>query len=111
MARGLCRLIVLGDLDIVGEELDDAVCAGTREWIAGGLRGVVRFLAVEGRDCPKDALPGERRLRLRGGCFLGRGRGCVPDALRRVVADQEGALCTALVFVQRVVRVEDRCVA
>ena len=44
------RLVVLGNRDIFGEELDDAVCAGTRERIAGGLRGVVRFLAVESRD-------------------------------------------------------------
>ena len=67
MARGLCRLIVLGNLDIVGEEFDDAVRAGTREWIAGGLRGVVRFLAVEGSDRLKDARPGGQRLLLCGG--------------------------------------------
>ena len=111
MARSLCRLIVLGNRDIVGEELDDAVCTGTRERIAGGLRGSVRFLAVEGSDCPEDALPGGQRLRRCGGCFLSRGRGCVPDTLRRVVADQEGALRAALVLVQRVVRVEDRRIA
>ena len=66
MARGLYRLIVLGNRDIVGKELDDAVRAGTREWIAGGLRGVVRFLAVEGRDRLKDARPGGQRLLLCG---------------------------------------------
>ena len=104
-------LIILGNIDIVGEELHDAVRAGTWERVAGGLRGVVRFLAVEGCDRLKDARPGGQRLRRCGGCFLGRGRGCVPDPIRRVASDQEGALRAAIVLVQRVVRVEDRRVA
>ena len=87
MARGLCCLIVLGNLDKFSKEFDDAVRAGTRERIAGGLRGAVRFLAVEGCDRLKDARPRGQRLRSCGGCFIGRGRGCVSDPIRRVVAD------------------------